>query len=58
MLNKVLHFLYCLSDVIRKMQGREVREWIHLTHERERERERYGILTIKREEKRVSRRRD
>jgi len=27
--------LYLLSDVIRTMQGREVREWVHLTHEAE-----------------------
>jgi len=30
------------------MQGRELSEWIHLTHEREREE--YGILTRKLEE--------
>jgi hypothetical protein len=29
------------------MQEREVSEWLHLTHEREREREEYGILTRK-----------
>jgi hypothetical protein len=30
------------------MQGREVNEWIHFTHERQREE--YGILTRKLEE--------
>jgi hypothetical protein len=30
-----VYILYPLSDAIRMMQGREMSEWIHLTHERE-----------------------
>jgi hypothetical protein len=33
------YILYPLSDVIRTMQGRELSEWIHLTYEKESERD-------------------
>jgi len=45
---QVASVFYLLSDVIRTMQGREVSEWIHLSHERVREE--FRILSRKLEE--------